>query len=355
MKPTLIIDDKIPFIKGVFEPVATVHYCPGAQFPPELVKHADGLITRTRTLCNKTLLNRSSVKAIATATIGYDHIDIDYCKQNGIKWFRAAGCNANSVTQYIGSALLTLEQKLNIDLTQLTIGIVGIGNVGSGVLKLSQELGMKSFKNDPPIVDTLTDPNQIKEFCSLDAILEDADIITLHTPLTNTGDHPTHHLINEKVLEQLANRSKPVILINSSRGGVVDNEALKKILKNRNNMITVLDVWENEPNIDLDLLDLVDIATPHIAGYSADGKGNGTKMVVQQMSDFFDLGLDHWIPEIPDLPKYLSQHKPDFREILAHSYTIMIDNHKLRDHPEQFEALRGNYRIRREPDYFRSL
>ncbi|MDX1284375.1 MAG: NAD(P)-dependent oxidoreductase, partial [Draconibacterium sp.] len=183
----IIIDDKIPYIKGAFENLAEVVYLPGKETTPEVVKDADAIITRTRTICNQELLEGSKVKFIATATIGFDHIDTDYCKQAGIEWTNAPGCNAESVNQYIASALFSWSMRKRIDLAGLTIGVVGVGNVGSRVAKTCEILGMKVLLNDPPR-ERAEGPEQ---FVSLETIQKEADIITLHVPLNLEGEDAT--------------------------------------------------------------------------------------------------------------------------------------------------------------------
>lgn len=356
MKPRILIDDKIPFIQGALEPVAEVLYLPGAGFTPELTKEANALIVRTRTKCTPELLADSSVQYIATATIGYDHIDRPWCAENNVLWNNAPGCNALSVQQYMASALLVLKERYQLNLEELTVGVVGVGNVGKRIVDLSKTFNMKTLLNDPPVEEALRAAGKTAEadqYCSLEQVLTEADIITLHTPLERTGDHPTFHLMNAEILEKLNQRSKPVFLINTCRGEVIDTVALKKTLQNRQNLYAVLDVWENEPAIDLELLDLVDIATPHIAGYSADGKGNGSTVSVRAISSFFNLGLDDWSAALP-APAPLPDTLPDLAPLellqwlMLYAYDITEDDQKLRKSPDKFEWFRGNYPIRRE-------
>lgn len=242
------------------------------------------------------LLDGTRIRFIATATIGYDHIDTLYCDAHRVTWTNAAGCNSSSVQQYIAAALFHLAQKLRFTLSEKTIGIVGVGNVGGKVEKLCKTLGMRVLLNDPPRARR----EGLAGFVPLDDIIEQADILTFHVPLNREGEDKTYHLIDEKFLSRLKRNQ---ILINSSRGGILDTKALKPILKEKKLAACVLDVWEHEPDIDLELLDLVDIGTPHIAGYSADGKANGTSMSVQALSRFFGLGLDTWYPERVPLPE----------------------------------------------------
>ena len=292
----IVIDNKIPYIRGAFEGVAKVVYLPGSKTTPEVVKDADAIETRTRTICNEKLLAGSSVKFIATATIGYDHIDTEYCDAAGIKWTNAPGCNSKSVEQYIASTLMVLAERKNLQLKELCIGIVGVGNVGSKVARVSDLLGMKVLLNDPP----RERAEGSAAFVSLKQIMDQADIITLHVPLKMKGEDATFHLGSGEFFSGLVR--KP-ILINSCRGEVVDTLAVKEALKNNQISGFVCDCWENEPDIDLELLAMTEIATPHIAGYSKDGKATGTQMSVHAISQFFGLGLENWRPSEVEQPE----------------------------------------------------
>jgi len=346
----IVIDNKIPFIKGVLEPYAEVVYLPGDAIAYSDVVNADALIVRTRTCCNETLLKNSSVKFIATATIGYDHIDTGWCEANGITWENAPGCNSGSVQQYMASVLATLSTNFGFRFEDMTLGVVGVGNVGSKVAMLGKALGMEVLMNDPP----RAEKEGLAQFVPLDEILSMSDIITLHVPLICSGSHQTCHLFDKTTFDHLPHRT---ILINSSRGEVVDNKALKDILKNRKIGAAALDVWENEPFFDLELLPFINIATPHIAGYSADGKANGTAMSVQALSRFFKLPLTNWHPyEVPD-PLQPSHFELDCRgkslqqclcEAIWHTYAVNEDDGNLRASPASFEKQRGNYPVRRE-------
>ncbi len=345
----LIIDDKIPYIRGIFEHVAEVAYLPGAKITPEVVHDADAIITRTRTICNEDLLKGSSVKFIATATIGYDHIDTDYCRRAGIQWTNAPGCNSKSVEQYVASALMVLTEKDLVNFKQSTIGIVGVGNVGSKVARIAELLGMKVLMNDPPRARA----EGPEKFVNLQTILEEADIISLHVPLNMKGEDATFHMADEIFFSSL--KKKPV-LINSCRGEVVKTEAVKQAVQEHKIKAFVCDCWENEPNIDLELLAMTTIATPHIAGYSRDGKAKGTQMSVQAVSEFFNLKLDNWIPENIECPaeplvvidgKDLTDEQIIAQAVL-HTYDIRQDDQLLRANSSDFEKQRGDYPVRRE-------
>lgn len=350
-KIKIIADDKIPFLKGVFEPVADIDYYSGKEINSEIVKNADALITRTRTKCNEELLDGSSIKLITTATIGYDHIDTKYCEENNIKWFSAPGCNSGSVKQYITSALFTIAEKEKFNLADKTIGIVGVGNVGSKIQNVAEALGMKILLNDPP----RERKEGGKNFCSLDKIKNESDIITFHVPLNKNGIDKTYQLADDLFFDQL--KKKPII-VNSSRGEVVKTSSLKNAIKEGKISNVILDVWENEPEIDLELLDIVDIATPHIAGYSADGKANGTSVCVNAINEYFNLGLTkNWFPENVPIVKngneisVNTKNKSEqniFADIIFSTYKILEDDMRLRISPQTFEKQRGDYPIRRE-------
>jgi len=345
----IIIDDKIPYIHGAFEPVAEVVYLSGSKTTAEVVKDADAIVTRTRTICNEKLLAGSSVKFIATATIGYDHIDTDYCDAAGIRWTNAPGCNSKSVEQYIASTIVVLAEKYGWDLSEKTIGVVGVGNVGSKVARVAEVFGMKVLLNDPP----RERAEGSGSFVSLQTIQQEADIITLHVPLNLKGEDATYHLADENFFRSLGKRP---VLINSCRGEVVETQAVKNALKQGVIADFVCDCWENEPDLDLELLELTAIATPHIAGYSKDGKATGTLMSVQAISDFFNLKLNDWRPsgvELPVQPEInIDGSGLTMQQILSkavlHTYDIRNDDAELRKNPALFEQLRGDYPVRRE-------
>ncbi len=345
----ILIDDKIPYIRGAFEGVAEVVYLPGSKTTAEIARDADAIVTRTRTICNEKLLAGSSVKFIATATIGYDHIDTDYCDANGIRWTNAPGCNSKSVEQYIASTLMVLAERKGWNLSRKTIGVVGVGNVGSKVARIAEIFGMKVLLNDPPRERV----EGSAKFVSLETIQKEADIITLHVPLNMKGDDVTIHLANSDFFNKL--KRQPV-LINSCRGEVTETEAVKEALKSDAISAFVCDCWENEPDLDLELLSLTEIATPHIAGYSKDGKATGTLMSVQAISHFFGLGLENWQPtgvEQPAEPVFVLDgagltEQQILSKAILHTYDIRNDDADFRKNTALFEQLRGDYPTRRE-------
>jgi len=354
MKRTKVIaDDKIPFLKGILEPVADVSYLPGKQIKKRDLMDADALLIRTRTKCNADLLEGTAVKFIATATIGFDHIDAEYCEQNNIQWRNAPGCNSSSVEQYIVAALLHMSEKHSFCLKDKKLGIIGVGNVGSKVARAARVLGMEVLLNDPPRERV----EKSVDFVGIDEIRANADIITFHVPLNMSGIDKTYHLADSDFYDKVA---PGIIIMNSSRGGVINEKALKDALSTGRVKDAVIDVWENEPLIDEELLKRSGIATPHIAGYSVDGKANGTMMSTKALSDFFGLGLKSRMPE--DLPgketrnivvDCTGMHDEEIiREVYSQSYEIMNDDSALRENVRKFEDLRGNYPVRREPAYY---
>lgn len=345
----IVADDKIPFLKGALDPFADIVYMPGKEINRDIIMDADALLVRTRTRCNETLLQGTKVRFIGTSTIGYDHIDTRYCESNNIAWTNAPGCNSSSVRQYIAAALLAISADNDFELRNKTLGIIGVGNVGSKVAMAAKILGMKVLLNDPPRARAEGE----REFTNLETVLSKSDIITVHVPLTMTGPDKTFHLFDDNAFKMMKRGSW---FINSSRGEVVETASLKKVLRSSIIMGAVLDVWENEPDIDRELLSEVFLATPHIAGYSTDGKANGTAMVVGSLSRFFNLRLENWYPV--NVPGPLS---PDMviegngrsdeeiiREAVLHTYDIKDDDQKLRSFPSGFEKQRGDYPVRRE-------
>ena len=303
----------------------------GVDISADDVRDADALIVRTRTRCDEALLKDSKVQFVATATIGFDHIDTAYMKRAGIHWTNCPGCNAASVAQYVECSLLLLEREKGLALRESTIGIVGCGHVGSKVKAVAERLGMCVLVCDP----LLADPS----FVSLDAIEREADVITFHVPLTREGEYATYHMADDAFFHQL---SRVPYIINTSRGEVVDNEALLSALNEGRVHDAVIDVWEHEPQLSLELLKQVYIGTPHIAGYSADGKVNADNMVIDALCQHF--GLKHpGAIKPPSLPvDFLYTGDP------LQLYNPLDDSQKLKQHPENFESLRNNYPLRRE-------
>lgn len=334
----VIVDNKIPYIAGEIEKIADkVVYLPGDAFTKEEVKEADALVVRTRTHCNRDLLEGSQVKFIVTATIGFDHIDTEYCHEAGIAWTNCPGCNAGSVEQYIHSVLLLLKREKGLKLEEATLGIVGVGHVGSRVKRMAESLGMKVLLNDPPRAD-----KGEKGFVDLRTIASESDIITFHTPLIKEGIYRTYHLVDKDFLFSL--KRNPVI-INSSRGEVVDTASLLIALSAGKVKDAVIDTWEYEPVISRELMEVAFLATPHIAGYSADGKANATRMSLEALARFFGVEADFCV--MP--PEYSGvQFSDDAEEAYLQAYNPTRDSEWLKKCPEKFEWFRGSYPLRRE-------
>lgn len=335
----VVIDDKIPYIReaaaSLFDEVS---YLPGAEIAPRDVRDADALIVRTRTRCNEALLGGSKVKCVVTATIGYEHLDVDYLESHHIHWTNCPGCNATSVAQYIRNSLIVLKRAGLYNPSASTLGIVGVGHVGKAVHQAVEKMACRILLNDPP--------RQRREggaFVSLDEIESCCDVITFHTPLTTGGEYPTRHLADEDFFHRL--RRRPII-INAARGGVVDNAAWLEALNRETVGAAVIDTWENEPDISLPLLEKAFIATPHIAGYSADGKANATRMALEAVCRFFGIKHDFTI-QPPSLPAGLRPSGNEEQRALQ-LYNPLDDSNMLKASPRSFEQLRGNYRLRRE-------
>ena len=337
----IVADIDVPFLKGVLEPYGEVLYKKGAEITNEDVKDADALILRTRTKCDATLLDGSSVRLIATATIGTDHVDFDYCNSHGIVVQNAAGCNAGGVMQYVFSALYGVAARKSIKIDGGTIGIIGVGNVGRKVENMAKHLGFNVLRYDPPRAQA----EGPEGFCSLEYLLENSHVVTMHVPLTEL----TRNMANEAFFALMQPGS---IFINAARGEIVDEAALKLAMPKLG--ATVIDTWNNEPKVDVDLVDMVDIATPHIAGYSYQGKQMGTAMAVRAVAHHFGIeALYDFFPEDePDRePLLLDFHGKNHGQIAAvfqYNYPIFTDDFRFRMEPEKFERLRSEYQYRRE-------
>lgn len=329
-----IVERNIPFIAGLLEPYAEVTYLAAGDFTPENVKNADALIVRTRTRCDRSLLEKSRCRFIATATIGTDHIDTDWCQSNGITVVNAPGCNAPAVAQYVFASMVQLANR---PLGQYTLGIVGVGHVGKIVEQWAKALDMKVLHCDPPRQRT----EGGDDWSTLSEIAEQADIITFHTPLTLSGKDKTYHIADRKFFDSL--RRNPII-INAARGEIVNTPDLIDALASGKVSNAVIDCWENEPDIDLTLLGKAAIATPHIAGYSYEGKVRATQMVLDALTTFF------YLPRVNTLvntPKSVARAVTPLG--VLQSYNPLADTILLKENPADFEALRNNYRYRSEP------
>ena len=338
----VVADTNIPFLKGVLEPYAEVEYLDGRSIDREALRDADALIIRTRTRCNEETLSGTRVKMISSATIGMDHIDIPWCKAHGIDVQNAEGCNAGGVADYVFSALYGVASRRAIKLDEAVIGIIGVGNVGKKVEYMARTLGFKVLLNDPP--------RAAKEgpegFVSLEELLEKATVVTLHVPL----DETTRGMAGEDFFSRMQPGS---IFINASRGEVVDEGALIHARPKLGAL--VLDTWCNEPNVNPNLIELCDIATPHIAGYSYQGKQNGTAMAVQALARHFGIEpLMNFRPALEDeamTPTILDlwgKSQGEIAAVMQYNYPIFTDDFLFRSSPESFEKLRSEYNYRRE-------
>lgn len=318
----ILVEKNIPYIKGLLEPWAQVSYMAAGDIDAAAVRDVDALLVRTRTRCDEALLAGSKVQFIGTATIGTDHIDLDYCRRSGIAVYNAPGCNAPAVAQWVHATIgYWMEQQGMTDASQLRLGIVGVGHVGSIVARWARQLGFHVVLNDPPL--------------GLTGNIEDCDIITYHTPLTRDGEYPTWHLCNKLLLER-AQRCR--LILNASRGAVCDNDAL---LRWRGDV--ALDCWEDEPSISAELLHKAFVATPHIAGYSAQGKQRGTAMVVQALNEHFSFNAPVNMPQAP----LKGAERVTWASVKS-SYNPLLETQALKACPKDFELLRNNYNLRQE-------
>jgi erythronate-4-phosphate dehydrogenase len=289
----IVADENIPLLDAFFQGFGEIHRVPGRGMDRSMVEQADVLLVRSVSQVNRALLEGSKVRFVGTCTIGTDHLDLDYFAEAGIRWASAPGCNARGVVDYVLGSLMTLAEIEGADLRQRTFGVVGAGQVGSRLIEVLRGLGWAVKVCDPP-----RQAAEGGEYVSLEQIIEQCDVISLHTPLTRDGDQPTWHLFNEARL----NRLKPgTWLINAARGPVIDNAALREVLLEREDLQAVLDVWEQEPTVDVDLADLCVIATPHIAGYSLDGRQRGTAQIYEALCGFLqrpvEISLDDLLPK----------------------------------------------------------
>ena len=342
----IVIDNTVPYLKGIAEPIAEVKYLNSKEFTPTAIQDADALIVRSIDKCTRELLEGSRVRLITTATIGFDHIDTKYCDEAGITWKNAPGCNAISVAQYVLASLITIALRRKETLLGKTIGIVGVGHVGKELEKLCTAYGLHVLRNDPPRAETEGNEG----FVSLDTIAEESDIITFHTPLTKEGRFMTRHLANDDFFNKT--RKKPWF-VNASRGAVHDTPALLNALRSGKIGEAVIDCWENEPAIDRELLDRVTIATPHIAGFSADGKANGTRTCLENIERFFNVKIEKLKGVMPPAPENPVIDLADIKEhrieqAILKSFDPLTIDKMLRDTPENFEWFRTNYHHPRE-------
>ena len=352
----IVADENIPLLDAFFAQFGEIRRLPGRSIDRAAVADADILLVRSVTPVTRELLEGSPVRFVGTCTIGTDHLDLDYFREAGIQWSSAPGCNARGVVDYVLGSLLTLAEIEGVDLNQRTYGVVGAGQVGGRLVNVLKGLGWNVLVCDP-----LRQASEGGDFVSLDEIVQRCDVISLHTPLDKTGEHPTWHLFDHPLLQQL---QQGCWLINAARGAVVDNDALYDVLLEREDLQAVLDVWEGEPRVNAALADLCVIATPHIAGYSLDGRQRGTAQIYQALCGFFgqpaSINLDDLLPK-PWLAEVTLDERTDptwaLNTLCRGVYDPRRDDADFRrslvgavSQPVAFDALRKNYPPRREID-----
>ena len=346
----ILVDENMPYARELFSRLGEVTAVPGRPMPVEALNDADALMVRSVTNVNEALLGNKTIKFVGTATAGTDHVDQQWLQQAGIGFSAAPGCNAIAVVEYVISALLMLAERDGFALTDRTVGIVGVGNVGGRLQKRLAALGIKTLLCDPPRVDN----GDEGDFHALDEVVAQADVLTFHTPLFKDGPYKTLHLVDEVLIRRLKPGS---ILINACRGPVVDNAALLTCLEAGQDLSVVLDVWEPEPALNLALLEKVDLGTSHIAGYTLEGKARGTTQVFEAYSQF--IGQPQQVPlssllPTPEFDRITLNGKldqPTLKRLVHLVYDVRRDDAPLRKVagiPGEFDKLRKNYLERRE-------
>ena len=356
----IVADINIPQVAEAFRDIGEVELLPGRKIERRHLLDCQCLLVRTVTQIDNNLLHDTPVEFVGTATIGTDHVDQNYLKINKIAFSNAAGCNAEAASEYVISGLFALSQRKDFDPFKLKAGIIGCGNVGSRLYQKLNALGIEILLNDPPLEAVKATDYQ---FVDLDTILSECNFITLHVPLTKDGDHPTWHLFDQVHLQQLA---KECVLVNAARGPVIDNAALLEILDQRSDLTIFLDTWENEPDISRSLLQKVDLATPHIAGYSVEGRLRGTQMILDAACRHFS-AHSNWrmsqnLPDIINLRIESSGNELEFwQQLFAHHHDIWQDHQALTqsstmsdaEFARHFDSLRKVYPDRFEYERYR--
>jgi erythronate-4-phosphate dehydrogenase len=353
----IAVDEAIPYLQPAFSPLGELRLFSGRGARACDMRHADALVVRSVTRVGPALLEGSPVRFVGTATIGTDHLDLDYLAARGIHVATAAGSNANAVSEYVTSALLVTAARKGWRLSEKSLGIIGVGRVGSIVERKAMALGMRVLLCDPPLRESTGEARY-----GFFADVAGADILTLHVPLTSDGPCPTRHMIGWSTLERLTPRQ---VIINSSRGAVVCGLDLKRALIGKRIGGAILDVWEKEPDIDRELLDLVDLGTAHIAGSSLDGKLAGTLMVLSELCRFFGLrqswdGRDVYPPPLRLSPKAGAKGQEAVASVVLQAYDIRKDDASLRTLTEaagraageNFDRYRIEYPLRSEFPHF---
>lgn len=352
----IIADENIPHVAAAFANLGNVKTLAGRNMDNSDLIDCECLLVRSVTRVNQELLRNTPVRFVASATIGTDHIDLDYLDSKQIGFANAPGCNAESASEYVINALFALADSRDFDPFALKAGIIGCGNVGSRVKEKLDILGIETLINDPPLQQ---DGTRQFEYVSLDQILNECNFITLHVPLTRDGKYPTHHLFNANRLDQI---KKGAILFNAARGPVIDNTALLTLLEQRRDLTVFLDTWEGEPSINHQLLRSVDLATPHIAGYSVEGKLRGTQMISDAAHQFFGQQASWRMTEHLPRPEaiQLTGSAPPLQELLKAHYDVFADHQHLTaladlnpgQSANQFDVLRKQYPKRYEYNHY---
>lgn len=345
----IVVDDKIPYIQPALHELADdVVVKAGSEIGPADVRDATILLVRTRTRCDRHLLEDSSVRLVVTATIGYDHLDTAWLDSAGIEWHNCPGCNATSVAQYVRNSLFVLQRERTLDLSAATLAIIGVGHVGTAVWQATQQAAITCTTGEALLYDPLCEHfslarNGNTTWSDWDRIARDSDIITFHTPLTTTGPYPTFHMADDAFFRSL--KHKPVI-INAARGGVIDEAALLRAMDEGLVGDVIIDTWEGEPAVNPELLRRAFIATPHIAGYSSDGKANATRMTLECVCRFLGKSVVFTIEAHALTPERPWSSDPI--EQALQLYDPRTDSKKLKQEPSKFEWFRGHYPLRRE-------
>ncbi|MGY5956107.1 4-phosphoerythronate dehydrogenase PdxB [Kosakonia sp. BK9b] len=346
----ILVDENMPYARDLFSRLGEVKAVPGRPIPVAELADADALMVRSVTKVDAALLQGTGIKFVGTATAGTDHVDEAALQQAGIAFSAAPGCNAIAVVEYVFSSLLMLAERDGFALRDRTVGIVGVGNVGGRLQARLEALGIRTLLCDPPRADR----GDAGDFHSLDTLVREADVLTFHTPLFKDGPYKTLHLVDDALLSRL---QAGTILINACRGPVVDNAALLQRLQAGQALNVVLDVWEPEPDLNVELLNRVDIGTAHIAGYTLEGKARGTTQVFEAYSEFIgqrqQVALDTLLPA-PEFGR-ITLHGPldqsTLKRLVHLVYDVRRDDALLRKvagTPGEFDKLRKNYLERRE-------
>lgn len=356
----IVADENIPRVQEAFKDLGEVILLPGRQIERRHLLDCRCLLVRTVTAIDKKLLQDTPVEFVGTATIGTDHVDLEYLKNNDIAFSNAAGCNAEAASEYVISGLFALSERLGFNPFDLKAGIVGYGNVGSRLYQKLRTLGIETLLNDPPLDEARTSS---QTFVELDTIISECNFISLHVPLTRTGKHPTWHLLDQAGLRGLP---KNCLLVNAARGPVVDNQALLNTLESRPDLVVFLDTWENEPDISRELLDRVSLATPHIAGYSVEGRLRGTQMILDAACAHFSLTsswqMSQYLPDTIAIKDITVEDELEFWQSLFRQHHDIWQDHlaltnsrdlNSRDFARHFESLRKVYEQRFEYERYR--